>query len=267
MRIATWNVNSVARRVDRVAAWLARTQADVLCIQETKCPSSDFPSLPFAALGYESAAVGNGPWNGVAVLSRVGLENITHQLLAPPTWEGAVEPRALGVTCDGLRVWSVYVPNGRALDHPHFQYKLNWLRSLTQMARVELASQSRLALLGDFNVAPTNDDVYNPAARVGQTHVTAEERDKLRDLEEAGLTQIVPRALKYDHPYTFWDYRQLAFPQNHGMRIDLAFLGGDLPQLVSDAYVDREARKGKGTSDHAPVVIDLDFSNDDLEVA
>lgn len=260
MRIATWNVNSVNRRVDHITTWLRTTSPDVLCLQETKCRPADFPSQTFAGAGYESVACGNGAWNGVSILSRVGIRNVQEGLADAPEWGGSVEPRALGATCAGLRIWSLYVPNGRSLDSPHFAYKLAWLASLRDTAGIELRDHRRLAMVGDYNVAPTDRDVYDPEARVGHTHVSPQEREALSRLSEAGLREVVPRPLKYDRAFTFWDYRQLAFPKNHGMRIDLAFVSDDLSRLVEDAYVDRDARKGKGTSDHAPVVIDFDLS-------
>jgi len=257
VRIATWNINSINRRLDRVIDWLAAVQPDVLCLQETKCRADDFPALMFSGVGYESAVVGDGAWNGVAILSRVGVADVSEGLPAVPSWEGKSEPRALGAVCGDLRLWSLYVPNGRTLDHDHYRYKLEWLDCLTQTAIAELGSYSNLALLGDFNIAPTDDDVWDIELFSDSTHVTAAERQRLADLRAAGLQEVTARPLKYDRAYTFWDYRQLAFPKNNGMRIDLAYASDPVVQRVTDAYVDREARKGKGASDHAPVVVDL----------
>lgn len=257
MRIATWNINSIVPRLPHLQAWLERTEPDVLCLQETKIPDADFPTLPLLGLGYEVAHVGTGRWNGVAILSRVGLEDIRIGLAGQPAFDGHSEPRAIAATCGGLRVWSLYIPNGREVAHEHYQYKLAWLDALTATAQQEMSDG--LLLLGDFNVAPLDTDVWDLAAFEGSTHVTAAERAKLADLRAAGLAEIEPRALKYDVAFTFWDYRQLCFPKNRGMRIDLAFAAPALAQHVKDAYVDREARKGKGTSDHAPIVIDLDL--------
>lgn len=260
MRIATWNVNSIRRREDLVTRWLAAAEPDVLCIQETKCDSSAFPSL--AGSGYESAVVGDGAWNGVAILSRVGISAVTEQLLDPPEWEGHIEPRAIGATCGGLRIWSLYIPNGRTLEHDHYSYKLRWLAALRETSIAEQEDHPNLALLGDFNVVPTDDDVYDIEAFQGSTHVSEPERQALADLVATGLDEITPRALKYRQAFTFWDYRQLAFPKNRGMRIDLAFATNTVGNGVTDAYSDREARKGKGASDHAPVVIDLELPVD-----
>ncbi len=256
MRIATWNINSIGPRMERLEAWLADTGPDVLCLQETKLPDADFPALTLSGLGYEVAHVGEGRWNGVAILSRVGLDDVRVGLTDPPAFDGRVEPRAIAATCGGLRIWSLYVPNGREVGHPHYGYKLAWLDALAATAAAEL--DERLVMLGDFNIAPTDTDVWDRAAFDGQTHVTEPERARLDALHEAGLVEIVPRPLKYEVAFTFWDYRQLCFPKNRGMRIDLAFAAPAMAARVKDAYVDREARKGKGTSDHAPIVIDLE---------
>jgi len=232
----------------------------VLCLQELKCATEAFPLAEVQAAGYDVAAHGDGRWNGVAILSRVGLADVTRDLPGQPAFEGSVEPRAVGATCGGVRVWSLYVPNGREPSHPHFQYKLEWLARLRDTAVDEMASMgdAPLAFLGDFNIAPTDIDVYDIADFAGSTHVTPQERATLDALTDAGLVEVAPRPLKYDVAYTFWDYRQLAFPKNRGMRIDLVYGTPSFASRVTDAYVDREARKGKGTSDHAPVVVDLD---------
>lgn len=267
MRIATWNINSVTVRIDRLTAWLADAAPDVLCLQELKVATEDFPLEPVQALGYEVAAHGAPRWNGVAVLSRVGLADVVRDLPGQPPFEGAVEPRALAATCGGVRVWSLYVPNGRTPQDPHYKYKLTWLDALRDTAAAELAGGGPLVLLGDFNIAPTDADVWDRSAFEGQTHVTEPERARLAALETTGLVEVVPRALKYDTNYSYWDYRQLAFPKNNGMRIDLVYASPSFATAVTDAYVDREARKpGKSVaggpkpvppSDHAPVVVDL----------
>ena len=257
VRIATWNINSVNRRLDRVIDWLKTVQPDVLCLQETKCSADDFPALMFSSVGYESAVVGDGAWNGVAILSRVGLSDVSDGLIDVPSWEGKIEPRAVGALCGDLRLWSLYVPNGRTLDHDHYDYKLSWLDCLTKNVATELNKYPNFALLGDFNIAPTDEDVWDISLFADSTHVTEAERRRLADLRETGLQEIEARPLKYDRAYTFWDYRQLAFPKNKGMRIDLVYANDGVTRRAQDAYVDREARKGKGASDHAPVVVDL----------
>ncbi|SHM49604.1 exodeoxyribonuclease III [Cryptosporangium aurantiacum] len=256
MRLATWNVNSVIARLPRLLDWLATTKPDVVCLQEIKCSTDAFPADAVAELGYETAAHGDGRWNGVALLSRVGLDGVTRGLVDQPGFPDDPEPRAIGATCDGVRIWSVYVPNGREPGHAHYTYKLAWLEALRNTVAAELGS-GPFVVAGDFNVAPTDDDVFDPAAFVGLTHVTPPERAALASLREAGLVDVVPRPLKYDHPFTYWDYRAGAFPKNLGMRIDLFYADAALAATVSDAYVDRNARKGKAPSDHAPVVVDV----------
>lgn len=260
MRIATWNVNSVKSRIERLVEWLEIAQPDVLALQELKCTSADFPEMPVQALGYEVAAHGDGRWNGVALLSRVGLADVVRDLPDQPAYDGSIEPRAVGATCDGVRVWSVYVPNGREPGHDHYHYKLEWLGALRATVASEMAAAPDLpyAVIGDFNVAPADTDVWDISLFAESTHVTPQERAALADLRGAGLADVMPRALKGE-PYTFWDYRDGAFHKGMGMRIDLVYANAAFTDRVRDAYVDREARKGKGPSDHAPVVVDLDI--------
>lgn len=272
MRIATWNVNSVGARLPRLNEWLELAEPDILCLQETKCAADAFPGEGAEALGYEIAVNGDGRWNGVAILSRVGLADVSRGFdgqppYAPPADEddpaliGAppmVEARAIGATCSGVRIWSVYVPNGRSLDSPHYPYKLEWLAALRDALAKEVSDDALFAVTGDFNIAPTDDDVWDPSAFVGSTHVTAAERAALAALRDLGLTDVIPRAMKHDTPYTYWDYRAGMFHKNMGMRIDLFYASRRLAAAVKDAYVDRDARKGKGPSDHAPVVVDVD---------
>jgi len=258
MRIATWNVNSITARLPRLLAWLESTGTDVLCIQETKCSAEQFPYDELRALGYEAAVNADGRWNGVALLSKVGLDDVVLGLPGGPEYDGVQEPRAVSATCGPARVWSVYVPNGREVGHAHYTYKLGWFEALKTAVAEDAAGSRPFAVLGDYNVAPTDDDVWDPAVFEGATHVTPAERAALSALREAGLSDVMPRPLKYDRPYTYWDYRQLAFPKNRGMRIDLVYGNEPFAKAVSDSYVDREERKGKGASDHAPVVVDLD---------
>lgn len=261
MRIATWNVNSIGARIERVVEWLETAQPDVVALQELKCTTEAFPEMPIQALGYEVAAHGNGRWNGVAILSRVGLSDVVLDLTDQPAYDDVIETRAVGATCNGVRVWSLYVPNGREPGHSHYDYKLQWLAALKATAAGELASggDSPYALLGDFNVAPRDEDVWDISLFADSTHVTPAERAALADVESIGLSEVMPRALKGE-PYTFWDYRNGAFHKGWGMRIDLVLGNPSFVSAVSDAYVDREARKGKGASDHAPVVVDLELS-------
>jgi exodeoxyribonuclease-3 len=271
VRIATWNVNSVGARLPRLNEWLELAEPDVLCLQETKIAGDAFPGEGAEALGYEVAANGDGRWNGVAILSRIGLQEVSNGFTgqppyAPPADEDdpaligkppAVEARAIGATCGPLRVWSIYVPNGRSLDSPHYPYKLEWLAALRDALAPEVAQDRPFIVTGDFNIAPTDEDVWDPSAFVGSTHVTDAERTALSDLRALGLDDIMPRAMKHDTPYTYWDYRAGMFHKNMGMRIDLVYANKTVASAVKDAYVDRDARKGKGPSDHAPVVVDL----------
>ncbi|WOX13592.1 exodeoxyribonuclease III [Streptomyces sp. N50] len=258
MRIATWNVNSITARLPRLLAWLESSGTDVLCLQEAKLAEAQFPFDALREAGYEAAVNATGRWNGVAVLSRVGLDDVVKGLPGDPGYDGTEEPRAVAATCGPVRVWSVYVPNGREVDHPHYAYKLQWFEALRAAVADDAQGTRPFAVLGDYNVAPTDDDVFDVAAFEGLTHVTPAERAALTALRGAGLSDVVPRPLKYDHPYTYWDYRQLAFPKNRGMRIDLVYGNEPFAKAVTDSYVDREERKGKGASDHAPVVVDLD---------
>ena len=263
MRVATWNVNSVGARLPRLREWLELTGPDVLALQETKCDEDDFPHAEVGRLGYEVAVAGSGRWNGVAVLSRIGLADVSRGLEDPPGYgePPVVEPRALAATCGPLRVRSVYVPNGRQPAHPHYDYKLAWLEALRRTTAAELAAAPGQphVVLGDFNVAPTDEDVWDAALFATSTHVTPPEREALAALRATGLHDVVPRPLKGPHAFTYWDYRAGAFHKNLGMRIDLVYANEPFRGGVRDAWVDREARKGKGPSDHAPVVVDVDL--------
>ncbi len=256
MRLATWNVNSVKARLPRLTQWLADTRPDVCCLQETKISDASFPSTALRELGYEAAHHGNGRWNGVAVLSRVGLDDVRRGLPADPGGD-APEPRCIAATCAGLRVYSVYVPNGRALDDTQYPYKLAWLAAL-QGALAAHGPGERVLVCGDFNVAPTDADVWDPAVFTGSTHVSAAERAALAGLTALGLRDVVRERHPEPAPmYTYWDYRAGAFHRRMGMRIDLVLASAPVADAVLDLYVDREARKGPAPSDHAPVVVDI----------
>ncbi|MBB6173765.1 exodeoxyribonuclease-3 [Nocardiopsis mwathae] len=262
MRIATWNVNSIRARAERVAAWLERSDVDVVAIQETKCRDEQFPASVFTDLGYEVAHHGLSQWNGVAIASRVGLEDVRIGFPDQPGWgePAAAEARAIGATCDGAQVWSLYVPNGREIDDPHYAYKLDWLEKLRRFGAQRLADDpaARIALCGDFNVAPQDDDVWDMAEFEGKTHVTKAEREAFTALVDTGFAEVVRAHAPGPGVYTFWDYQGLSFPKKKGMRIDFALLSPALAARVSDARIDRDERKGKGASDHAPVIVDLD---------
>jgi exodeoxyribonuclease-3 len=257
MRLATWNVNSLIVRLPRLLAWLEAVRPDVLCVQETKVAEASFPTLELAALGYEVAAHGAGRWNGVAILSRIGLEDVRRGFVDEPAFT-EVEARSINAVCGGVRVWSMYVPNGRTLDSPHYTYKLAWLAQLHDVLQREDAASQPVAICGDFNIAPSDDDVWDPAMFVGSTHVSAAERDALTALLQLGFVDTPPRAIK-GRPFTYWDYRAGMFHKGEGMRIDLVLLSRVLAPHLVDAYIDRDARKGTAPSDHAPVVVDLDL--------
>lgn len=261
MRIATWNINSIRSRVDRVIAWLERTGTDVLAMQETKCPDEKFPVLPFELAGYEIAHHGHNQWNGVAIASRVGLNDVETTFGGQPVWgAGATEPeaRAIGATCDGVRIWSLYVPNGRTLIDPHYEYKLTWLAALRDQVEQWLQQRpdTQLGLLGDWNIAPEDTDVWDMAVFEQATHVSEPERAAFTALRDAGLREVTREHTP--DAYTYWDYQQLRFPRNQGMRIDFALASAALAARVQGAAIDRQERKGKGASDHVPVVVELD---------
>ena len=312
MRLATWNVNSVRTRVDRVIAFLKRENVDVLAMQEIKCRPEQFPLGAFAAAGYEVAVHGLNQWNGVAIASRVGLADVATSFPGQPAWaakegaEAVVEARALGATVGGsagagsstdrvmppkagaagaagsaagpgpaavgpepvavgpgpaatsepVRLWSLYVPNGRELTHPHYEYKLAWLEALRHCVIDWLAADPdrALALAGDWNVAPRDEDVWDMGVFEGATHVSAPERAALAALARAGLTEVTRERVTN---YTYWDYQRLRFPRNEGMRIDFVYGSAALAARVTGAAIDRDERKGKGASDHVPVIVDL----------
>jgi exodeoxyribonuclease-3 len=266
MRLATWNVNSIRSRAERVAAWLERRDVDVVALQETKCRDDQFPEMPFLALGYEAAHVGFSQWNGVAILSRIGLDDVEIGFPGQPSWGGgpggcdqAAEARAIGATCGGVRVWSLYVPNGRTLSDPHYRYKLQWLAALRDTAAGWLAAGpgAQVALVGDWNIAPENDDVWDMAVFAHSTHVSPPERAAFRAIVDAGYADVVRPYAPGPGVYTYWDYTQLRFPRREGMRIDFVLASPALQERVTNALIDREERKGKGASDHAPVVVEL----------
>jgi exodeoxyribonuclease III len=261
MRIATWNVNSVKQRVPRLLPWLDERQPDVVCLQEIKLTDDQFRDLLSQDLdnrGYEIAVHGEPRWNGVAILSRVGLDDVAPGLEGAPGFPKP-EARAIAATCNSIRVHSVYVPNGREPDSDHYRYKLTWLASLEETVR---KAPEATIVCGDMNIAPTDADVFDPAAYVGQTHVTEPERAALASLESTGLHDVVRERWPDRRVFTYWDYRAGMFHQDLGMRIDLVLATSPVAGRVKAAWVDRQARKGTGPSDHAPVIIDLDEAPD-----
>lgn len=269
LRIATWNVNSIRTRVDRVVSWLQRGDVDVLAMQETKCSDDQFPTMPFLEAGYEVVHCGFNQWNGVAIASRVGLDNVEVGFDGQPSWgkDGAdpkAEARALAATCAGVRVWSLYVPNGRTLADPHYQYKLEWLAALRNTAESWLQSdpQQPIALVGDWNIAPTDEDVWDMAAFDGATHVSEAERKAFDAIVDTKFADVVRPYTPGPGVYTYWDYTQLAFQKRRGMRIDFILGSPGLAERVTHAEIVKDERRpGKkgdpAPSDHAPVLVDL----------
>lgn len=265
VRLATWNVNSIRARVDRVTDWLSRGEVDVLAMQETKCSDEQFPTMPFAALGYEVVHCGFNQWNGVAIASRIGIDDVQVGFEGQPTWsdkpdiEALAEARALGATCGGVRVWSLYIPNGRVPDSPHYHYKLEWLAALRSAAASWLTDDAaaQIALVGDWNIAPIDDDVWSVEYYRDSTHVTPLERAAFEAVVEAGYTDVVRPFTPGPGVYTYWDYTRLAFQKRRGMRIDFVLGSPALASRVTHAEIVREERKGKGASDHAPVLVEL----------
>lgn len=269
MRLATWNVNSIRTRVGRVIDYLERSETDVLAMQELKCRPDQFPFEAFEEAGYEVAAHGLDQWNGVAVASRLPMDGVLTSFDAQPAFgdPAVVEARALRATIrvplrgggfSPLDVWSLYVPNGREIDHPHYAYKLAWLEALRRdvTAALTVAPRSLTALVGDWNVARRDVDVWDMAAFEGATHVTEPERAALRAFEADGWREVTSDLVE---GYTYWDYQKLRFPRDEGMRIDWVYASPALAECVRGAFIDRDERKGKGASDHVPVLVDLDL--------
>jgi exodeoxyribonuclease III len=261
VRIATWNVNSVKQRLPRLLPWLDERRPDVVCLQETKLADDAFTALLGDALadrGYAVAVHGEPAWNGVAILSRVGLDDVVAGIPGGPGFPHP-EARAVSADCGGIRVVSVYVPNGRVPDSDHYRYKLDWLAALREMVA---AGPDATIVCGDMNIAPADEDVFDPEAYVGQTHVTAPERAALAELQALGLRDVVRDRWPGERVFTYWDYRAGMFHQDLGMRIDLVLATPSVADRVRAAWVDRHARKGSGPSDHAPVMVDLDEAPD-----
>jgi exodeoxyribonuclease III len=261
VRVATWNVNSVKQRLPRLLPWLEERHPDVVCLQETKLGDEAFDALLGAELagrGYEVARHGEAQWNGVAILSRVGLDQVISGLPGAPGFPHA-EARAISASCAGIRVYCVYVPNGRIPGSEHYRYKLTWLDAL----REDVGADSGDTLIcGDMNVAPADADVFDPQAYIGQTHVTEPERSALSGLLALGLRDVVRDRWPTERVFTYWDYRAGMFHQDLGMRIDLLLASDAVADRVRAAWVDRAARKGSRPSDHAPVIVDLDVARD-----
>ncbi len=261
VRVATWNVNSVKQRVPRLLPWLDQRQPDVVCLQETKLADDAFTKLlgdELAGRGYALGLHGEVQWNGVAILSRVGLDDVVTGISGAPGFP-APEARAVAATCGGIRLHSVYVPNGRVPGSDHYRYKLAWLAALRE---VVAAGPEAAIVCGDMNIAPADADVFDPGAYIGQTHVTAPERAALAELQALGLRDVVRDRWPGERVFTYWDYRAGMFHRDLGMRIDLVLATAPVAGRVRAAWVDRQARKGTAPSDHAPVIVNLDEARD-----
>ena len=255
-RFATWNVNSLNARQERVEQWLSDVSPDILVMQETKLSDEAFPALAFEALGYESAHHGEGRWNGVGILSRVGLTDVVHGFGDGEDPDS--DARLITARCGDLTVLDVYVPNGRALDADHYQYKLRWLQRLHAHLDAISSPGDAVLIAGDFNIAPADADVYDPKAFEGQTHVSAPEREALAALLDRGFVDV----FRAHHPdaervYSWWDYRRGDFHQGRGLRIDLVLATAPAAARAEWCIIDRNARKGTSPSDHAPVIVDF----------
>jgi exodeoxyribonuclease III len=259
VRLATWNVNSIRSRIDRVETWLHRSDIDVLAMQETKAKNEQFPVDRLRALGYEVAHHGFSQWNGVAILSRVGLAEVAVGFDGDPGWGEPPqrEARAIGALCGGIRVWSVYVPNGRALGDPHMAYKLDWLAHLNERASEWVTGDHPVALCGDWNIAPHDDDVWSMEYYLDKSHVSPPERAAFTAFLDTGFVDVVRPHAPGPGTYTYWDYQRLAFAKRRGMRIDFVLGSPSFAARVTGATIDRDERKGTGASDHAPVIVDL----------
>lgn len=259
MQIATWNVNSIRARVGRVTQFLERTNLDVLAMQEIKCKPEQFPVEQFSALGYDVLIHGFNQWNGVAFAYKnsIAVEDVEEHFPEQPEFDGKVEARALGATFNGLRLWSLYIPNGRELDHPHYDYKLQWLDRLAAYIAETLENNpdQALALMGDFNIAPLDSDVWDINFFAGSTHVSEPERIAFEAFEQIGIQDVVRPLVP--EGYTYWDYKDLRFPRNEGMRIDFVLGSQGFAERVSSASIERNERKGEGPSDHVPVLVEL----------
>lgn len=267
MRLATWNVNSIRTRVARTVEFAVREDIDVLAMQEIKCKPEQFPYAPFEEAGYHVEVHGLNQWNGVAIASRLPITDVDTAFTGMPGFakghdgpDAPLEARALGATIEGVKVWSLYVPNGRSLEDPHLQYKLRWLEALRQHTASELQAKPDLplALVGDFNIIPFDADNGDPDIVEGvSTHVSPEERDAFFAFQDAGLIDVVRPLLP--EGFTYWDYQRLKFPRNEGVRIDFILGSSALSDAVTGASIHRDERKGTQPSDHVPVVVDLDF--------
>ena len=256
MRIATWNINSIRTRVGQVVAWGVEHDVDVLLLQETKCGGADFPFDQFTDVGYEVVHHGVNHWNGVAIASRRGLADVERGF-AGPVETPFDEPRVMSAVIDGIRMWSIYVPNGRELNDPHYLYKLTWLERLRGDLLHRGAADQPTIVAGDFNVAPTDLDIYMPSRWKRRTHASAPERAGVQALVDLGLRDLTREYLPDPGVYTWWNYRPGQFEKDHGLRLDLALCSDAVADRTDEIWIDRVIRGAERPSDHAPLVLDL----------
>jgi exodeoxyribonuclease-3 len=254
IKVASWNVNSLRVRLPHVLSWLDRERPDVLALQETKLKDEDFPADAFAERGYAALFSGQSAYNGVAILSRTPPTDVAHGIGNGYEDE---QKRVLGATIGGLRLWNLYVPNGQRVGSDKYHYKLEWLAALRRLLADELARHPLLAVVGDFNIAPEDRDVHNPAAWEGQVLCSPPERAALRTLLELGLEDVFRRFPQPDKTFSWWDYRALAFRRNQGLRIDLILASRPLSQTCGRSWIDKEPRRWERPSDHVPVVAEF----------
>lgn len=250
MKIVSWNINSLRKRQERLLTWLEETQPDVVCLQETKCTDDQFPNAALRMAGYHSAAHGQKSYNGVAILSKSEPSNVR-----PALCDEAEDPQArvLAATIDGIRVFSVYAPNGQAVGSSAYEYKLKWYARLQKCLREQESAHSDLVVCGDFNVAPKDEDVHDPALWRGAIMCSDDERAAFESLCSVGLIDTLRQHRPEPRLFTWWDYRMLSFPKNRGLRIDAVLASKSLVARCTAAGIDREMRKGKEPSDHAPI--------------
>ena len=250
MKIATWNINSIRARQNRLLLWLASAQPDVLCLQELKCTEEEFPALELRAAGYHSACLGQKTYNGVAILSKTALSEVARGMGDDSS---DVQARVISASVQGIRVICLYAPNGQSVDSPAFQFKLEWFERLRRHLDRCYPPEQPLVVCGDFNVAPEARDVHDPVLWEGQTLFTLREREALKRVRDFGLVDTFRQHHPEEGRFSWWDYRMLAFPKNRGLRIDHLYATAQLARRCSGANIDREARKGAQPSDHAPV--------------
>ncbi len=253
MKLATWNVNSLKVRLPHVIDWLASHQPDVLCLQETKTEDHKFPVAELEATGYQLTYAGQKTYNGVALLSKIPAQNIT---VGIPGYDDE-QKRVLSATFNDVRVICAYIPNGQAVDSEKYQYKLTWLTALNAWLKNELTQHQNLALLGDYNIAPEDRDVHDPAAWVGQVLVSEPEREKFREMLAMGLKDSFRLFEQPEKSYSWWDYRMMGFRRNFGLRIDHILLSEALATQCTSCIIDKDPRKLERPSDHAPVMAEI----------